>query len=233
MQAEFWHERWERGEIGFHQTDINSHLKQFWHRVPTPNDGCVFVPLCGKTRDMLWLLSEGHSVLGVELSETAVSAFFTENDLPHQREVQNNFIRYHSENDVSLLCGDFFALTKDDLQNINAVFDRASLVALPPAMRSDYAAHSAKVLPDEAPILLVTFHYDQNIMAGPPFSVSPQEVSELYREHYNVNEIYQCDLMQGNEAERWRSRGLSTITEHVFLLSPLKESLIKTARPQT
>ena len=79
MKKEFWLERWERQEIGFHQSEINPYLCQYWNEVHAARESEVFVPLCGKSRDMLWLRKQGHTVLGVELSAIAAQAFFKEN----------------------------------------------------------------------------------------------------------------------------------------------------------
>ena len=81
MEPGFWHERWERAEIGFHKQEINVHLQQFWNCLELPAGERVFVPLCGKSLDLLWLAGEDHPVTGVELSPIAVDAFFQENEL--------------------------------------------------------------------------------------------------------------------------------------------------------
>ena len=44
----------------------------------------VFVPLCGKTLDMVWLCQQGHTVVGCELSEIAALDFFKENSIPYE-----------------------------------------------------------------------------------------------------------------------------------------------------
>ena len=33
MEPSFWHERWARAEIGFHQHQGNEHLQRFWSRL--------------------------------------------------------------------------------------------------------------------------------------------------------------------------------------------------------
>ena len=66
MEAAFWHERWQRGEIGFHEAQPNALLTAFFERLTLPADSRVFVPLCGKTRDIPWLLSQGLRVAGAE-----------------------------------------------------------------------------------------------------------------------------------------------------------------------
>lgn len=215
MEKDFWLERWDRQEIGFHQDEINPYLRQYWQELHAANDGAVFVPLCGKSRDMLWLRKQGHPVLGVELSDIAVQAFFGENGhIPlHSRE--GKFDCCEADN-IRLLCGDFFDLSKDDLAHVRAVYDRASLVALPPQMRERYARHLANILPPATQILLITFDYPQKEMSGPPFAVSIEEVNALYRDHAEVRLLAQLDVLEQNP--RFQQRGISRLHENIFLL---------------
>ena len=137
------------------------------------------MPLCGKSRDMWWLAQRGHPVLGIELSQTAIEAFFTEANAPYQRRQAGVFQSFEG-NGVSILCGDFFELTPLDLSDVAGVFDRGSLVALPQEMRRRYAEHLLTVLPLGAQILLLTIEYDQSVASGPPFAVHPNEVTALF-----------------------------------------------------
>ena len=179
MDKEFWLERWRTHQIGFHQADYNARLLQFWPALGLRNDAKAFVPLCGKSRDMWWLAQRGHPVLGIELSQTAVEAFFTEANAPCQRR-QSGVFQAFEGNGVSILCGDFFDLTPLDLSDVAGVFDRGSLVALPQEMRRRYAEHLLTVLPLGAQILLLTIEYDQNVASGPPFAVPANEVTALF-----------------------------------------------------
>ncbi len=216
MDKAFWLERWERREIGFHQNDINPHLLAHWSDVAPPQGAKVLVPLCGKSRDMLWLRKRGHAVLGVELSPIAVREFFQEAGYAPSQEASGKFSRC-AANGIEILCGDFFDLTADDLKDVAAVYDRASLVALPPEMRERYAAHLARVLPAGARILLVAFDYDQDKMSGPPFAVSPAEVRALYSQHADIRLLAEHDALSQNP--RFRERGLTRMQESVFLLT--------------
>ena len=46
----------------------------------------IFIPLCGKTGDLLWLTKEkGHTVIGVEGVESVVKEFFAENSIECDR----------------------------------------------------------------------------------------------------------------------------------------------------
>jgi thiopurine S-methyltransferase len=217
MNPDFWHERWQRNEIGFHQQEINAHLQDFWAQLAVPASGQVFVPLCGKSRDLLWLRARGHAVLGVELSPIAVRDFFTENALTPQVTHLGAFERYDADG-LTVLCGDFFGLTAQDLQAVAGVYDRASLIAMPPALRPRYAAQLAAILPVPAKVLLVTMEYPQAEMSGPPFSVSEDEVRRLYEPRYRVTRLFAKNIL--NENPRFRERGLSALSEQVYLLAP-------------
>jgi thiopurine S-methyltransferase len=216
MKADFWHERWQQNQIGFHQAEINSHLQAYWDGMGLEPEAPVFVPLCGKSRDLLWLRSQGHPVLGVELSPIAVEAFFSENRIEATVERQGAFERWRADG-LDILCGDVFDLTADDLHGVAGVYDRASLVALPPAMRTDYAAHLKASLPREAAVLLVTMEYPQAEMDGPPFSVSEAEVRDLYQDAYIVERLFTLDALAENPP--LREKGLSALEEKVYRLA--------------
>lgn len=216
MQREFWLERWDRQEIGFHQQEFNPYLQQFWHELRlTPGSG-VFVPLCGKSRDMLWLRDHGHKVLGIELSALAVGTFFTENGIAPVRHQAGKFAVSEAAG-IRILCGDFFDLATEDLKNIKAVYDRASLIALPPDMREQYASHLFKILPTGTQILLITLEYPTGEMSGPPFSVSVDDVKKLYSPHARVRLLDRVDALAENP--KFIERGLSGLHENIFLIT--------------
>ena len=216
MDSDFWHERWQRNEIGFHQQEINAHLQDFWGQLAVPAGGLVFVPLCGKSLDMVWLRQQGCKVLGVELSPIAVEDFFKENGKSPTHVSTGKFECCEADG-IRILCGDFFDLTKEDMAQVSAVYDRASLIALPPEMRERYACHLVDVLPPATQILLVTVDYPQAEMQGPPFAVSVSEVEALYGKYAEVRLLAQEDVLAQNP--RFRERGMSRMEENIFLLT--------------
>jgi thiopurine S-methyltransferase len=217
MKHDFWHERWLRNEIGFHQQGFNTHLQEFWRSLGLPADAGVFVPLCGKTLDLLWLRAQGHEVMGVEISPVAVRDFFRENDLTPRVSRQGLFERWETDG-LAILCGDFFDLGAGDLKNCSGVFDRASLIALPPEMRRDYAIHLRQITPPMARTLLVAMEYPQEQMQGPPFSVREEEVRELYDQAYDITRLYSLDILEENV--RFQEKGLTSLIEKVYRLEP-------------
>ncbi len=216
MQAEFWHERWEQNQIGFHQDEFNNHLQAFWGKLSIPAGSHVFVPLCGKSRDMLWLRSQGFLVTGVELSPIAVRDFFSENALDVVVKQQGKLECWESDGLV-ILRGDFFDMTVGDIATCDAVFDRASLIALPPEMRPAYAEHFKTILPAHIQTLLVTLEYDQAEMKGPPFSVSEDEVRRYYEDSFKLERLYTTSVL--DDGPSFRQRGLTRLDEKVYKLS--------------
>lgn len=215
MHHEFWHQRWQQNQIGFHQEAIHPHLQQYWSKLPLNSKGRVFVPLCGKSNDMLWLLALGYQVVGVELSPLAVETFFSDNALEPKIRRQGDF--WVSEIDgLQIFCGDFFALQPGDLGEVAAVYDRASLVALPPDMRIDYVQKLTTMLSTNVQILLIAFDYPQHEMQGPPFSVQSKEVMSLYGDWCNV-ELLNSENILESEAH-FKDRGLSKIEEQTYRL---------------
>ncbi|MCF7972017.1 MAG: thiopurine S-methyltransferase [Methylococcaceae bacterium] len=215
MQAEFWLERWEQNQIGFHEQEINSHLQNYWAKLNLPKKSKIFVPLCGKSSDMLWLLAQGYEVLGVELSPLAAQSFFADNQLDAKVSECGAFHCWKIDG-LSIYQGDFFALSSDYLAGCNAIYDRASLIALPAEMRQKYAEHLKAIAPSLTDTLLITLEYDQTEMQGPPFSVSEQEVYSLFGEACEIECLFAEDSLEENE--HLKNRGLSHLMEKVYWL---------------
>lgn len=217
MEKEYWLDRWEQEDIGFHQDTINPYLHEYWHRLHLAQRSKVLVPLCGKSRDMLWLRKQGHDVLGVEFSRLAAEAFFSENSFTPRHISGDKFIHLET-NGLRILCGDFFDLDKNDVAKISAVYDRAALIALPPEMRERYVAHLLNILPPQVQILLITLDYPETEMSRPPFSVSVDKVVALYRLRADIKVLAQQDVLTQNP--RFQERGLSRLQENILLLKP-------------
>ena len=155
MEHEFWHERWAKKEIGFHEGTVNQYLHDHWPELAGKGTDAVFVPLCGKAHDMWWLHDRGHPIIGVELSELACKDFFEEAGEKAKVHPGEPFITFKHDN-LQLWCGDFFQLVPEDLKHVRLVYDRAALIALPPHMRRDYVNHLTAIIPDGTRILLIT-----------------------------------------------------------------------------
>ena len=182
MHAEFWLERWRDGRTHFHQETVTPWLTQYWPRLGLPANSQVLVPLAGKSLDMLWLAAQGHRVVGVELSQLAIAQFLSQHQLSAETHESASGQHYCCGN-IELICGDIFAIEADILAKCAGIYDRAALIALPPAMRAQYVRHVYGGLADEYRGLLITLDYPQEQMEGPPFSVADAEVQGLSAPH--------------------------------------------------
>lgn len=212
METNFWHERWAKNEIAFHEREFNVLLTCHFHRLNLPAGSRVLVPLCGKTRDIVWLLNAGYQVVGAELSELAVRQLFEELEVTPVVNAVGKLQRFRA-NSIDIFVGDIFDLSPALLGKVDSIYDRAALVALPAEMRARYARHLL-TLTNRAPQLLICFEYDQSQMAGPPFSVVRSEVAALYGASYNL-ELLQVKPVAGG------LKGQCKADEQVWLLSPL------------
>jgi thiopurine S-methyltransferase len=218
LQPEFWHERWRLGQIGFHQSAVDRHLQQYWPDLVLPSDSRVFVPLCGKSLDLMWLGERGHSVAGVDLSAVALESFCMENGIPAKRRMLDGFDVYEASN-LRLYRGDFFALAPEILGSIAAVYDRAALIAWTPELRPAYVAHLTSLTVPGTPTLLITLEYRQAEMSGPPFSVGADDVECLYSGNHAIHELARHDVLASEP--RLRSRGVTQLHEVCYRLTRL------------
>ena len=194
MQPEFWHERWSSHRIGFHRDASLPLLVKHWPALDLAPATRVFVPLSGKSLDMVWLAERGHRVLGVELSELAVRQFFDERGLvPDVHTTAAG--THHAAGPYELIVGDAFALHASVLADCAAVYDRAALIALPPDLRRTYAATAWRRLPAACRGLLVTLEYPQPQKNGPPFSVDADEVHARLDTDWRIDEIERRDIL--------------------------------------
>jgi thiopurine S-methyltransferase len=187
MDPDFWLARWREGKTAFHEAEPNTFLTSHAALLGAPKKR-VFVPLCGKSRDLAHLASLGHEVIGVELSPLAGEAFFAESRITPERARRGPFESFSSRG-VTILVGDVFDATKELLGPLDAAYDRAAIVALPPEMQQRYADHVVSLLPAGAPILLVTFDYDTSKMEGPPFSVPDARVDALFSARCSIERL--------------------------------------------
>ena len=195
MDTSFWLQRWEKNVIGFHKSEANPVLVKYFTQLSLVKGSRVFVPLCGKTLDIAWLLSNGYRVAGAELIEMAIEQLFAELEVEPKISDVGEVRRYSAEN-IDIFVGNIFDVSSKVLGPVDTIYDRAALVALPEEMRNRYTAHLMEVT-DKAPQLLITYEYDQNLMEGPPFSVSEEEVNQHYGDNYDLTLIVSANVPGG------------------------------------
>jgi thiopurine S-methyltransferase len=216
VQPDFWHDRWRTAQIGFHQPTVDGNLIQHWQNLSLPKTARVLVPLCGKSLDLLWLRERGNRVVGVEISNVALEAFFAENGVAARRLTLHHFDFYGAEN-LECFGGDLFQLTAEDLGPVDAVYDRGSLISWSPEQRDQYVEHLTALTGVGTRTLLITLEYPQAQMKGPPFSVDTEEVHRLFARHHSIDELARRDIL-ANEL-RMRTRGITSLMEVCYRIT--------------
>jgi thiopurine S-methyltransferase len=209
MEANYWQQRWENNDIGFHRHVVHPRLVDHLGRLSLKPQSRLFLPLCGKTLDIGWLLGQGYRMVGVELNQQAIVQLFAELGLNPRVTQAGRLKRYQAEN-LDVFVGDLFDLSDETLGVVDAIYDRAALVALPDAMRRRYAAHLIEIT-RRAPQLLITFEYDQQCIDGPPFSVSEEEIKEHYENSYTITLVDNAEVSG-------KLKGKCSATENVWHL---------------
>ncbi len=218
MEHEFWHERWENNQIGFHIKQPHPYLIQHVAQLVKHSDSdapSVFVPLCGKSPDLIWLAAQGFRVLGIELSEIAIRDFFSENGLSPKKVKQGKFTVWQHDS-ITLLQGDFFDLSTDDLMGCHAIYDRAALIALPPEMQVQYIDHLEAMLPKPCSGLLICLDYPQEQKAGPPFSIASAQVYTLFTGQAALK-LQRKDVLDAHA--HFRDKGMQRLHEEAYAIS--------------
>jgi thiopurine S-methyltransferase len=192
MQREFWQERWDSGQIGFHRSaphpDLVRHHGDLGQR--------VFVPLAGKALDLHFLRDHGHEVVGCEIIERAVRSFYDEARVRPEVAESHPF-RIYTGAGITMYCGDIFALRPAHTGLFDGIYDRAALVAIAPGQRALYVERTLSLLKPGGRVLLVTLQYDQTKVAGPPFSVDDHTVQALYGTHCAITPLGERDEPMG------------------------------------
>jgi thiopurine S-methyltransferase len=195
MNENFWLQKWENNDIAFHEREANPALIKYFGELSLAKDSRVFIPLCGKTLDIAWLLSKGYHVAGAELSEKAIEELFMGLGVEPTRAQLGEVVHYSARN-IDIFVGNIFNLTRKMLGPTDAIYDRAALVALPEEVRLRYAEH-LKEMTNQAPQLLISYEYNQNLMEGPPFSVSNEEVNQHYEDSYELTLLSSLNVPGG------------------------------------
>ena len=216
MHQDFWHERWQTGQIGFHQATVHPLLERWWPALGVAAGTRVYVPLCGKSLDMAWLAERGHRVVGSELSPIAIRDFFAGQGLEPARTTGGRFTR-NAAGPYELLEGDALGLAPEILGAIDAAYDRAALVALPPEMRVAYAASMARLVPPGVAMLLIAFEYPQEMKGGPPFSVEEAEVRTAFGPAFAVEVLERVDVLAQNP--KFAEFGIPALHEVAYRLT--------------
>jgi len=216
MKKEFWIEKWQNNQTGFHKDFTHPLLIDFIDQLALKKGDTIFVPLSGKSIDMLWLHNQGFNVIGVELSELAILQFFSENNLDYVKSTDGDFDVYHYQN-ITIYCGDLFDLTDRHTSHVKAVYDRAALIALPEELVVRYASKMIDIIPQDSKQLLITLEFVKTAgPEGPPFSTNDAKVKKLYESLSSIKMLQKVDIIA--REDKFKAQGCNYVYERVYLI---------------
>lgn len=207
MNYDFWSRRWSRNETGWHQQEVHPKLKQYWPELGLERNATILVPFCGKSLDLKWLAKRHQKVIGIELVTKPVEEFMQEHYEDYQLQEENSFHIYKAQN-LEIWQGDFFEFGDGGFSSIDGIYDRGSLVSLPPDMRKKYGRHICRLSNAQTQILLIVYDYNQDEMNGPPFSVPRDEVEQHFRDDFQIKQLLNKSILE--EVDGFRQKGLSS-----------------------
>ena len=214
MKRDFWLQKWEEGDIPFHQQDVNTDLIQYFSQLDLRKGEHILVPLCGKSVDLIWFAKQGLSVIGVELSPIACHDFFSEWGVEPIVTNHGSFTIYEY-NHIKIFCGDFFELSTDSLPSIKGVYDCKALIALPPDVRQRYVKHLIACVGEHVKILLITLDTHDTVKS-PPFPINQAEINMLYGGCFNIQRLKQETTRA--LSDNLIQKGFTEIMETIYLI---------------
>lgn len=223
MELSYWISRWNRGKTGFHMKNGYPGLERNWQRLNLTTVPVVLVPLAGKSPDIMWLSEKSKKVIAVEISEIAIEQFFADNKLNKTIERYAGFDVYSAGN-ISFWCGDLMKLPRKTLPSIDLIYDKGSIVALPPDRRTNYIKKLISLCSPDTNILMHLISYPGQSMPGPPFSVTTEDIERGFGHLFMIQQLEQAELNLNNY-EKFRQRGLKRNFFEFLLLLSRKQSI--------
>ena len=205
MSNKIWKDKWKRNDIAFHQSTSNHLLKKYISQLNISAGADILVPLCGKSLDMNILANLGYNVIGIELSNIAIKAYFEALNVKPTREKYKRFITWKYKN-TEIWCGDIFDLTKKEIGHIGVLYDNTSLTAFSPDIRPQYVQHFHDMLSEKNQILLITTETPDETQINSAMTID-DEIQSLYERQYHITllhgeRVITHDPEQPDEAKR-------------------------------
>ncbi|XP_037374810.1 thiopurine S-methyltransferase [Talpa occidentalis] len=220
LTLEEWQQKWVNRNIAFHQEQGNQLLKKYLDTFLEGKNGLrVFFPLCGKAVEMKWFADQGHSVVGVEISELGIREFFTEQNLTYSEEpvmeIPGAKLFKSSSGNILLYCCSLFDLPRANIGKFDRIWDRAALVAINPGDHQRYTDIMLSLMEKGARYLLSVLSYDPTKYAGPPFYIPDAEIQRLFGSMCNIHCLEKVDIFE----EKYKRWGIDYLFENLYLLT--------------
>lgn len=183
-----WKNRWVVRNIGFHQSQHDGLLDAKEDEMFGGKTKSIFMPLCGKTFDIVWMYKKGHTVCGVEIAEQAIKEFFDENEIDFDVETVENIGKLYKSKDglLRLYVADLFDMSRELCGQYDLIWDRRSLVAINLIDHEKYRDLVLSMMKDDGTYYLSTVEYDPAVWPGPPHTISDKVVKDIYGNYCTI-----------------------------------------------
>lgn len=212
----FWQQHWSDGQTAFHLDDIHPDLQVFLPVLSLELGDTVFVPLCGRTLDIGYLLNVGYNVIAIEMVEYAVQQLFNQLSIVPEVSGWKQGKCYRADH-LTVYVGNYFDLSSDECAEVSAIYDRAALAAMPYKLQQRYCQHLGDITV-YAKQLVIASAFDQTKMQGPPFTITPQHIQQYYGQHYTIELLNEIETIK--EEMDFQKQQLDSFIRRTYLLTP-------------
>ena len=211
-----WESMWVGNMAGWHEADGNAMM---WKRFPQliadnfpdrqPHDLRVFVPLCGKAKDMYLLYKMGFTVTGVEFASQPIAEFFAENSITTQNTPKTKTDKQYTaskDGRIQIGQGDLFRYTTDNLPfpEYDIIWDRGSFEAINNEDRPRYVDLLSRLLTKQGFYFMHSTDYDLSEYRGPPLAANTDVIKKYFAD-MSVEFLDRESMLD----EHWRAVGLT------------------------
>lgn len=205
---EFWSQVWDEGTIRFHQNNYNSEMIKYFNDIDLKGKS-VFIPLAGKTKDILYFLEKGANVTAIEFWEPAVISFFEENNIAYKKHGYSFFA-----DNLTFHAMDFFNFSTDT--PFDVLYDRASQVVFNKADRPHYYQHISKLINPKTILLLFSIDHDGSFEYGPPHKIPKSEIITAYK-NMGITLLTNSENHEISTSEKMQAQGILSLTAFTLI----------------
>ncbi|PAA56344.1 hypothetical protein BOX15_Mlig027846g1, partial [Macrostomum lignano] len=186
----------------WHRLEVSESLVRYWdsivHRLGVTDSSLskrgfyVLVPMCGCSKDLVWLYRQGVCVTGIDSNQRVVNAFISSNpDLKLERCLlpSGTLFCRTSDRRLRIFVCNFFTCSSYLDHHYNFVWDRCAFACLNVDQRKAYVRQLMHCRAENFHILIETVEYDPTVFPLPPHPVFLGEIRELFGRHLRIENV--------------------------------------------
>ncbi|GFR60726.1 thiopurine S-methyltransferase [Elysia marginata] len=213
--VKYWQQRYDGGDTYWLRKEATAMLVKHYNKLnPEGKAQNMLLPLCGKSVDLDWLSSQGVPlVVGVDcllavLREVSVRSGQSWIQTQVSESGSDFQLLERSDGKMKLYSGDMLRFSTEIAGTFDAMWERGSLIILPPTDINKYAELLKSLLNPGGRILLESIEFDKDAidpatdyMPFPPFPYFPKDIRLLFEPECTVEYLDKsaCKWKYGKE----------------------------------